>query len=371
MRKNNPFILRGYHGASTFCDREKETKAIVSAIENHQDITLFANRRLGKSALIQHVFHSLKAKYNCIYADLWGTVTVQGFTRVLATAIIQSDLLARQSFSKKVTDFIKAIGASISVGMDGRPSIDVMFHDNNQIFRNIGEIFYFLEGLKVPVVLAIDEFQEIRKYDEVPLEAKLRTLVQQSKNIRFVFCGSEKHIIHNIFNEYNQPFYQSTRMMELGKIDGQCYLDFIINHFELSRKFLPQEVARFILDFTHRHTYYVQAICNYIFSIKKPPRTIADFELAYRDFLLEKQVFYEEIPNHLTKQQFRCLKAIAHEGLVKSTTSRDFLNASGVKNPSSMQRVIKSLIEKQFLIKEGEKYRLYDVFLEHYLKLKL
>jgi hypothetical protein len=36
-----------------------------------------------------------------------------------------------------------------------------------------------------------------------------------------------------------------------------------------------------------------------------------------------------------------------------------------------MQRVIKSLIEKQFLIKEGKEYRLYDVFLEHYLKLKL
>lgn len=371
MRKTNPFVLKGYAGPSTFCDREKEKSSIISAIENQQDITLFANRRLGKSALIQHVFHDLKKKCNCIYADLWGTTSINSFSQVLATSAIQSELLSKQSFTKKVTDFIKAIGASISIGMDGRPSIDVMYHDNNQIFRNIGEIFYFLESLSMPVVLAIDEFQEIRKYDEAPLEAKLRTLVEQSKNIRFIFCGSEQHILNDIFNEYNQPFYQSTRMMELGKIDEQAYMDFILDHFHQSRKQLPENIAKFILDFTHRHTYYVQAICNYLYSLKTTPLTIADFEMAYQDYLLEKKVFYEELPHHLTKQQFRCLKAIARDGTVSATTSGSFLKSSGVKNASSMQRIIKTLMEKQFIIKEENAYRLYDVFLEHYLKLRI
>jgi hypothetical protein len=75
----------------------------------------------------------------------------------------------------------------------------------------------------------------------------LRTLVQQSKNIRFIFCGSEQHILNDIFNEYNQPFYQSTRMMELGKIDEQAYMDFILDHFHQSRKQLPENIAKFIL----------------------------------------------------------------------------------------------------------------------------
>jgi hypothetical protein len=365
----NPFILKGYYSPDTFCNRDKEAKTIIHAIENQQDITLFANRRLGKSALIHHIFRLQKKKYNCIYADLWGTVSVKGFTEVLANGVLQSDLISKKSFSKQVTDFIKSIGASISIGLDGRPSIDVMYHDTKKIFRNLQEIFNFLESLASPVLLAIDEFQEVRKYDEVPLEAKLRTLVQQSKNIRFIFCGSERHLISDIFNTYNQPFYQSTRMMELGKIEYESYLEFILRHFDKGKKRISSEVAEHILDFTHRHTYYVQAICNYIYSLGKMPLTIQDFELMYREYLLEKKVFYEEFPNRLTKQQFRTVRAIAREGKVTSTTSKKFLGTASVKSASSMQRIIKALEEKQFIIKEDKHYRLYDVFLEHYLKL--
>jgi DNA-binding MarR family transcriptional regulator len=108
-----------------------------------------------------------------------------------------------------------------------------------------------------------------------------------------------------------------------------------------------------------------------LYSLKTTPLTIADFEMAYQDYLLEKKVFYEELPHHLTKQQFRCLKAIARDGTVSATTSGSFLKSSGVKNASSMQRIIKTLMEKQFIIKEENAYRLYDVFLEHYLKLKI
>lgn len=365
----NPFILRGYIDQSTFCDRSTETASIILAIENQQDVTLYANRRLGKSALIRHVFHLIKKQYNCIYCDIWGTVSVREFSQALANAVLQSDIITKKTFTKTVADFIKAIGASISIGIDGRPSIDIMYHDDKQMFRNVGEIFRFLESLSVPVVLAVDEFQEIRKYEKIPLEAKLRTYVQQSKNIRFIFSGSEKHIINDIFNEYNQPFYQSTRMMELGKIEEDTYLDFIHRHFKKANKNLSVDIIRYILGFTHRHTYYVQAICNYIFSLKIMPLTIQDFELAYRDFLLEKKVFYEEIPNRLTRQQFGCLKAIAVSGPVSAITTASFLNLSEVKNPSSMQRIIKTLVDKQFIIYEDNAYRLYDVFLEHYLKM--
>ena len=102
----NPFVLKGYAGPSYFCDRENDTKTLINAIENQQDITLYAYRRLGKSALIHHVFHHLNKKYNCIYTDLWGTFSLQGFTKELANSILKSDLLSKKSFSKKLTDFI-------------------------------------------------------------------------------------------------------------------------------------------------------------------------------------------------------------------------------------------------------------------------
>ncbi len=364
----NPFLLRGYEGPATFCDREEETATLINAIDNRQDITLYAYRRLGKSALIHHVFHHIKKRYNCVYADLWGTVGLDDFVKELGNAILKSNVFAKKRLGEKVMDFIRSIGASISVGIDGMPSIDIIYHDRNKIFNNLEEIFTFLDKLPSPVVLAIDEFQEIRKYEETVLEAKLRALSQQCKNIRFIFSGSELHMLHKLFNDYSRPFYQSTRMIALPKIAAEKYELFIIRQFKKGKKTIDPEIVRHILDITYRHTYYVQAICNYLYSLENTPKTIAGYETAYYGFLQEKKVFYSELPQLLTPRQFRCVKAFARHGLVKSPTSGSFLQDSGVMVASSMQRIIKALLEKQVILKEDDGYRLYDVFLEHYLK---
>ncbi|HZY80449.1 MAG TPA: ATP-binding protein, partial [Cyclobacteriaceae bacterium] len=65
----NPFPLYGYFGPDYICDREKEKDSIVSALRNGRNITLYAPRRIGKTALIHHVFHHLP-NWNCVYLDL-------------------------------------------------------------------------------------------------------------------------------------------------------------------------------------------------------------------------------------------------------------------------------------------------------------
>ena len=48
----NPFLLYGYDGPEYFCDRESETKRIISALRNGRNITLLSPRRMGKTGLI-------------------------------------------------------------------------------------------------------------------------------------------------------------------------------------------------------------------------------------------------------------------------------------------------------------------------------
>jgi len=64
------------------------------------------------------------------------------------------------------------------------------------------------------------------------------------------------------------------------------------------------------------------------------------------------------------------LKAIAKQGTVANPTSSDFLLKSGINSASSMHRLVNSLLDKQLILKEDEAYRLYDVFLEYYLKME-
>ncbi len=112
----------------------------------------------------------------------------------------------------------------------------------------------------------------------------------------------------------------------------------------------------------------MQAIANFLYSLEILPESVKEFELLYRDFILEKSVFYSELPELLTRQQFSVLKAIAKSGTVSNPNSADFMEISKIKGPSSMHRAINSLLDKQLIIKDNGLLRLYDVFLEHYLK---
>ena len=40
LNMNNPFLIVGYQGPEYFCDREKETEVILSALHNGRNITL-------------------------------------------------------------------------------------------------------------------------------------------------------------------------------------------------------------------------------------------------------------------------------------------------------------------------------------------
>lgn len=59
---NNPFLIVGYQGPEYFCDREKETEVILSALHNGRNITLVSPRRMGKTGLIKNVFIRYKKR---------------------------------------------------------------------------------------------------------------------------------------------------------------------------------------------------------------------------------------------------------------------------------------------------------------------
>ncbi len=365
----NPFTIKNYHGPKYFCDREEENKKLITAMTNQQDITLYAYRRLGKSALIKHVFHQMPRGYLPVFVDLWGTTSISDMVKEMANAIITSGAFGKQNFGDKFNDFIRSLGASLSFGIDGQPSVSMVVNDRQKQLNNLEQVFRFLQNLPNEVVLALDEFQEINNYpDSLSLEGKLRALGQQCSNIRFIYSGSEKDLLNEIFNKYKRPFYQSTRMMALGKIDPVQYGNFIEKHFKADKRPLPRTVIDYILQLTYRHTRYVQVICNHLYTEAEVPQTLAEFEKTYYGFLEEQSSFYAEIPDRITRQQWEVIKAFAKTGMVKETTGSGFLREAGITNASSMSRVINALSSKQFIIKDEGCWRLYDVFLEHYLR---
>ena len=220
--------------------------------------------------------------------------------------------------------------------------------------------------------MAIDEFQQIREYPEKNTEALLRTYTQNFKNVSFIFCGSRKHIMTDMFANSRSPFYSSTRFLTLDKIDGQEYCSFITEMFNAGGKRISQEAVDFILDWTLRHTFYTQSVCHSVFAENRNEVSLADVKSVCGTILKLNEPVYLQYRSMLSANQWNYLIAMAKEGENSHPQSKDFLMKYGIGSASSSARLAEALLEKGLIIDRNEKentsYRVYDVFLMRWLQ---
>ena len=379
MEQNkNPFKLRAYTTPDLFCDREEEVRRLFGYAENGVDVTLFSLRRMGKTGLIQHFFNQLKAKKNeqkTLYVDIYDTQNVTAFTNRLATAILQ-EFPEERSIGRRFLKLLKSFSPIISFDQfTGVPEVSLTFSSEQQQQYTLKSLLDFLEEQKQQVIVAIDEFQQIANYPEKNVEANLRTIVQQLNNVNFIFSGSHKHLLIEMFNSAKRPFFSSTTPMYLDKINKEEYKNFIVRLFEDRKKKIEEDAVSFILEWTKRHTYYTQALCNKVYQIGNQK---VDLETVYSacDVLLEEhEVIFYQYRKLLTAGQWNLLVAIAKDDVIFQPTGAAFVGKYHLGNPASVRRGLKALVDKEMVIHEIDKngnnyYQVYNCFLSRWLARK-
>ncbi len=372
--KGNPFHLKGYHGAALFCDREEETKLLVQNAQNSVNTTLISARRMGKTGLIRHAFSALEQtkNWNCIYVDVFATQSLAEFTNELASAILLK-FPQNNSIGKKFIQFIKGFSTIISYdAYTGVPEVSFNYTQPQQPQQSLKGLFAFLEEQNKPIVLAIDEFQQIAKYPEKNTEAILRTIVQTLTNIVFIFSGSHKHLLLEMFNNAKRPFYASTQTLSLGEIAKSAYTEFIKRQFLLHQRTIDEESVDFILNWTRVHTYYTQALCNKIFAQNTKKNTINGVYNACDSLLQQQEDIFYQYRLLLTPAQWKLLKAIAKEDKVFQPTGTYFVSTYQLGNPASVRRSLEALVQKEMVYNritaKDSYYQVYDCFLSRWLE---
>ena len=100
----NPFVYQGYESPKYFCDREAETKTLLSHLKNGRNITLISPRRIGKTGLIKNTFYHLKEEENdaiCLYLDIFATKNLNDFVEQLGVMVINNIVRKNASFFEK------------------------------------------------------------------------------------------------------------------------------------------------------------------------------------------------------------------------------------------------------------------------------
>ena len=374
MIGHNPFIISGYHGPELFCDRENETQSLLSNAENGVNTTLISIRRMGKTGLIWHTMKKLAGNKDhiCIYADIYATQSLKDFTNKLGSSILDA-FPEKNSAGKKFMNLLKSLRPVMTYdALTGQPQVSFTFATQQQYVQSIESLFQFLESQDKPILLAIDEFQQITRYPEKNMEALLRSHLQTLKNVNLIFSGSNQHMLSEMFSDGTRPFFASTQFLYLQEIDRKTYMDFVREIFKSYHRNIQEAALEYIADFSRLHTFYTQSICNKVFASGIKMITHEHVLRICGQLISEHEPLFFQYRNLLTPIQWNLLKAIAKEGRVYQPNSRGFIEKHNVGIPANIQRAIESLLNKEMIYNgndsTGSFYSVYDLFLSRWME---
>ena len=355
----NPFYITGIIPEPYFCDREKETQWLLRTLENKAHILLTSPRRMGKTQLIRHLFEqpSIKDNYYTFYTDIYPTTSLHELVLFLSKEIYSVLVPKGKSVLNKFLAGLKSLAGSFGYDpVANTPTFNIKLGDIHSPELTLEEIFQYLEQADMPCIFAIDEFLQIANYPEKNVEATLRTHIQKMNNCLFIYAGSNRHILENMFNSAAKPFYNSAEQMYLECIPKDIYLGFVEEQFKKTGRKITPEAASLAYDLFEGHTYYVHNLLHNAFAYIDSYKAIdeADINNTVSDILEEKGRTFASVMNQLNYQQKETLIAIAKEGKANSVTSVAFVKKHALKSPSSVQYAISTLLEKQLLTYQNQ-----------------
>jgi len=364
---SNPFITSGYVSDDYFCDREKESKEVIKTITNGNNLAIISPRRMGKTGLILHCFQQpeISQQYHCFFVDIYATNNLREFVFKLGKEIFETLKPNGTKFIERFFSIISSLRPAFKLDKTtGAPTFDISIGEIVEPAFSLEQIFKYLEAADKPCLVAIDEFQQIANYSEHNIEAVLRTHIQHCKNSSFIFAGSQRHIMQNIFFSSSRPFYQSVSLLTLKAINEKVYISFVQQHFINDNKIIPKELISTVYRLFEGHTWYIQNIFNELYAITEQGDTctMEFIQESVKNRIASYVPLFQSTLSLLSERQKEILYAIAKEGKATGVTSAAFIKKHGLLSSSSVQTAIKQLLDKEIITSENNVYQVYDRF---------
>lgn len=363
----NPFIINGIIPDKYFCDRKSESARIEACIRNQSNMLITSPRRMGKTQLIHHVYNlsGISDAYFTFYVDIYSTTSLHEFILLLSKEIYTTLIPKGKRVLDSFISILKSLSGSFGYdAMTGLPTFDVKLGDIRIPELTLSEIFHYLENAEKPCICTIDEFQQIGNYPENNVEALLRTHIQKMNNCRFIFAGSDRHTLENMFNSPAKPFYNSVEQMYLDRIGKNIYLDFIRNTFREYDRHISDEAVSYTYDIFEGHTYYVHQTLHNAFAYNEPDIEITEgiIDNTINNILQEREHYFLSQLSLLNYAQKETLIAIAKDIKASEVTSVAFVKKHSLQSPSSVQNAIRNLLKLQMITyQQRGKTKIYSI----------
>lgn len=260
-----PFVFGVATSGDNFTDRKKETARLISNFTHGVNTILISPRRWGKTSLVLKAGKlAQKEKIRIVHLDIFACRTENDFYTAFANAVLKQTYSKMEEIVEYTRTFLSRINPKISFGAEQEFefnfSFDVKSSDNDFIeILNLPEKIANKKGISI--VICIDEFQQISEFkDSRNFQKRLRSEWQLQKSVSYCLYGSKKHLMHELFDKKNLPFYKFGDSIYLQKISNEDWIPYICERFDSTGKEISKELAKKICQLVDNHSSYVQQL---------------------------------------------------------------------------------------------------------------
>ena len=363
---NNPFRYGQIVDGDHFCPRPALQRQLEDFIRDGQNAVVTGERRMGKTSLVLAAAGHVRG-LRTLYADLLGIRSAADFCRRVAAAAAR--LERGDSFLRKTCRLLARLRPTVTFDRDnGTPvlSVDARSLDPE---TSVEAIFDMIQAHAAERKLCVvfDEFQDILKTDgSDSLVAVLRSRIHFMGKVPFLFTGSVRNDMADLFRNSRSPFFKSALPFEVGPIPDEAFIPFLSSKFASGGR--REAFLHDVLDEAGRTTGDVQELCEALWQVTERGRTLdrEDMDQAFLLLHSREGADYERIVSRLTGLQLGVLSAIARVG-GKGVQSEAFLREAGAASPASAKKAILRLVSLDLLFKHDREYKFTNPFFRHWV----
>ncbi|MBN2426820.1 MAG: ATP-binding protein [Deltaproteobacteria bacterium] len=362
-----PFQYGEVVSGPNFCGRKQLLAELREMILSGQRVVLNGERRVGKTSLIHEVFRNQK-NFRTLFLDLLGIKTQEELYQRAVRSIIS--LEGEDSLTERVTRFAHL---RPQLGADFTGSLTLTFNAREPLSTDpINEIMDLIEALhkQKPMVVIFDEFQDILQIkDSKRAIAQLRGRVQYHSDIPYIFVGSIRSKMDEIFMSPDAPFFKSAIQMTLPPLSFEEFAPFLLKRFESGDRKIQKDDLKKVFKIADNVPGDIQQFCENLWAVSSPGEAITTetFHKALRLIFARQKETFNIILSRLTPNQAKVLNALALVG-GEAPAAAKFVNAAGVKNASVVKQSLENLASQKILCNVGKEWRFFSSFFKAWIQ---
>ncbi|MBN2542073.1 ATP-binding protein [bacterium] len=370
----NPFVYWEIVSGDNFCDRKEEIRGLLLDIKNSQNVIVISPRRYGKTSLIHAVLKKAKKQgILTFYIDLYSAISKDKLIQVYASSIANE----MKGKVERVIDSLKRVLPHLmpQITLDQHGSVSFSFaYDKNAeitpITKNLFEAIYNkAKNEKKKAVVVFDEIQEITKYGDEEIERQMRSSFQKHRQVSYIFMGSKKFLMTEMFYDAGRAFYKFGKHIFLKKLQEKPLSDFVRSRFEDTDFEITDDALKHIIDKTERHPYYTQLLSHILWNNNLETRKISteSVEEGINRLIIEESPAYLNIWDPLTLRQKQVLLAVAKSG-GSNIYAQGYIKRNNLPAVSTIQAAIGYLFSAGIIDKLNGYHEISDIFFREWLR---